>query len=192
MIVFGTFFAGYVFTTWLGIGQRLALLNLVRHESDVVERALRAGRYLLATLLTAMTLVILAGLVIALAVPAAAMTVALLNLDTRFIPQLLAGDLTVIGAGLVVLATRLSRFAYVIVERNVGVVESLSSSWKMTRSHVTTLMPGFGLWLLINLGGILACLVGCLITAPFASLMLAVTYLSLARMGEPDSTKTCA
>lgn len=51
------------------------------------------------------------------------------------------------------------------------------------RGRVGTLMLVYSMLLLINLGGLLTCLVGLLFTVPFTVLMVAVAYLSLT--GQP-------
>jgi hypothetical protein len=70
-----------------------------------------------------------------------------------------------------------------ILDQNAGVIDSLRDSWEATRGRVATLILVFMLSFALILGGLLACLVGFLVTGPFTSLMLAVAYLSLT--GQP-------
>jgi hypothetical protein len=179
LVAFVTFVLGYVFTTWLSITQRLALLGLVRRETFLFERCLRADRFLLTSLLAAMTLVILAGMIVGVAMLPVMILAGMFGLPTPLLAPVLVAVVVSAGGIAVALVVRLSQFLYLIVDRNVGVIDSLRCSWNLTRSRTTTLVLVFALWLLINLAGILACLVGWLVSAPFASLMLAVTYLSL-------------
>ena len=53
----------------------------------------------------------------------------------------------------------------------------------MTRGRVGTLFAVYSMVFLINLGGLLACFVGLLLTVPFTGLSLVVTYLSMT--GQP-------
>lgn len=179
-IAFGTFFAGYLFTTWLSIGQRLALLGLIRSESTFLAEATRAGRYLLTSLLAGLTLVgLMATAVLSLVLPVLIVGKGLALRTSLLVPPLALAVLAA-AAGSAALAIRLSQYPYLIIDRNVGVIESLLSSWRLTRSRGATLALVFALWLLINLAGVLCFLAGWLLTAPFASLMLAVAYESLA------------
>jgi hypothetical protein len=187
---FASFFIGYVFTTWLSITQRLALLGLVRNEPAIIKQVLRGGRYLLTSLLAALTLAVVVGLILALTCLPVMVVAGILGLRTPLVTSALVAAIVPAGAASTLLATRLSQFPYLIVDREVGVVDSLRSSWSLTRSRATTLLLVFALWLLINLGGVLAGLMGCLLTSPFASLMLAVTYLTLSGTGESPLTRS--
>jgi hypothetical protein len=183
LVQFTVFFVSYVFNVWLSIGQNLALLGLARRESSVYERVFRGGRYLLTTILAGILFVLVLGVIVLS--------------STIWIPLLggilgpgRAGVMLACALGIVLaivaslyLATRLSQFAYMILDHNAGVVDSLRFSWQATRRRVGTLILVFAMVPLINLGGLLACLVGILFTAPFTSMMLAVTYLSLT--GQP-------
>jgi hypothetical protein len=183
LVQFTVFFVGYVLNLWLSIGQNLALLGLARRESSVFERVFRGGRYLLTT--------ILAGILFVLALGVIVLT------NVIWIPTLggilgpgTAGAILVsaLGIGVAIVASlyvaaRFSQFAYMILDHNAGVVDSLRFSWQATRRRVGTLILVFAMVLLINLGGLLACFVGMLSTAPYTSLMLVVTYLSLT--GQP-------
>jgi hypothetical protein len=182
LVQFGQFF-GYVLNIWLSIGQSLALLGLARGELSVFDRIVQGGRYLLTT--------ILAGLLFL-----ATITLMVL-LCLMWIPILAAifggwhGPvlvLLVLGAAgafvtALILAARLSQFGYFILDMNAGVVQSIQASWEATRGRVMMLFMVYGSVCLINLGGLLACFVGLLFTAPFTGLFLAVAYLSLT--GQP-------
>jgi hypothetical protein len=74
-----------------------------------------------------------------------------------------------------------------IIDRNAGVIDSLGLSWEATRGGAGTLIVVYAFLVMICLLGLLACFVGLLFAAPFAYLMLAVTYLSLT--GQPIGRK---
>ena len=79
--------------------------------------------------------------------------------------------------------TRLSQFYYLLIDREVGIVESLKLSSQLMKGREVqflglTLMLG-----LVNIAGALAFLVGLLITVPLSLLCLAVYYLGIT--GQP-------
>jgi hypothetical protein len=183
IVQFSVFFAVYVFNVWLSIGQNLALLRLARHEAGPFEAVFRGGRFLLTTILAYVVFGLLLGLI------------ALLSLI--WVPILLAavghgGPLMIavfaVGSAtaLIMMAyvgARFSQFHFMILDQHAGVIDSLRDSWEATRGRVATLILVFMLSFALILGGLLACLVGFLVTGPFTSLMLAVAYLSLT--GQP-------
>jgi len=183
LVQFGLFFGGYLLNVWLSIGQSLALLGLARGELSIFDRIVQGGRYLLTTLLAG--LLFLATIIL---------TVLLCTIWVPILAAILGGWhgpalvlLVLAGAGssitALVLAARLSQFGYFILDTNAGVIQSLGASWEVTRGRVMTLFLVYGSVGLINLGGVLACFVGLLFTAPFTGLLLAVAYLSLT--GQP-------
>jgi hypothetical protein len=183
LLQFSVFFGVFVFNVWLNIGQNLALLRLVRHEPSPFESVFRGGRFLLTTILAWVVFALLLGLI------------AFLSLI--WVPILLAGAgqggpimilVFAVGIGtavivMVYVGSRFSQYQYMILDQNAGVLDSLRDSWEATRGRVATLLLVFMLWFSLILGGLVACLVGILFTGPFASLMLAVAYLSLT--GQP-------
>jgi hypothetical protein len=183
IVQFSVFFAVYVFNVWLSIGQNLALLRLARYEAGPFEAVFRGGRFLLTTILAGVVFALLLGLI------------ALLTLI--WVPILLAaagqaGPIMIlvfavgIATALIMMSyvgARFSQFHFMIFDQHAGVIDSLRLSWEATRGRVGTMILVFMLSFALILGGLLACLVGFLVTGPFTSLMLAVTYLSLT--GQP-------
>ena len=180
---FAIFFASYVFGTWLGLGQRLALLGLLRREPDALAWVVRGGRHVLTTLLAGTLLVLILGMIVLISMLLGAMAGGILGRVGPVRIQAYAAAMSLAFATTAYVAMRCSQFAYMIVDRNAGVLDSLTDSWQATRSRVVTLILVYILWLAINVGGLLAYGVGVFFTVPFTSLMLAVTYLSLT--GQP-------
>jgi uncharacterized membrane protein len=85
---------------------------------------------------------------------------------------------TVLSAALY-LGARLGMFIYLAVDRDSGPIEAVRGSWELTRGRAATIMSIFMIAGLINLAGMLACLVGFVLTIPFTVLVLTVTYLAL-------------
>ena len=186
LVQFSLFFAVYVFNVWLSIGQNLALLRLARHEAGPFDAIFRGGRFLLTTSWPGVVFALFCGLI------------ALLGLIWVPIlwPPWGGGPLHDPG-----LRRRnrdrhdrdgLCRCKVLPVplhdprpERGGDRFPRLS--WEATRGRVGTLILVFMLVFRIILGGLLACLVGILVTGPFTSLMLAVAYLSLTEPADrPD------
>jgi hypothetical protein len=160
---FGIFFASYVFGTWLALGQRLTLLGILRREPDALGRVVQGGRYLLNTLLAGFLIVLLLGMIASISMSFGVIFGALLG-PLRIPVFALAISLAFTSTSYV--AIRCSQFAYMIVDRSAGVIDSLSASWQATRFQVTTLMLVYVLWLAINVGGLLAYGVGVFFTVP--------------------------
>ena len=88
-------------------------------------------------------------------------------------------------AGAVVLIffqVRLFLFAPAIIfDRGLGAVEAVKANWELTRGHFWGLFGVSLLLGLINLGGVLACLVGLLFAIPFTALILTGGYVLISR-----------
>lgn len=105
---------------------------------------------------------------------------------------LVKGILTAILYGLIVfvglicliipgiwLAIRLQYCKYLVVDQNMGPIEALKGSWKMTKGNVWNLI-GFGVaLLLLNLLGLAALIVGIIVTAPISMIAVAYVYRKL-------------
>ena len=151
-------FAGQLFALWLNIGMALLLLKIGRGQEPSMGDLFRGGPYFL----TALVAGILVGLI-----------------D-------LVGFVLLIVPG-IIFALMFSQFLYLIVDRNVGIVESLELSMRITRGNKATL---FLLWILsagLIFAGMLMCCVGVIFTAPLVSLLWTVAYLAMT--GQPTADR---
>ncbi|MDO8583497.1 MAG: DUF975 family protein [bacterium] len=90
----------------------------------------------------------------------------------------IGGFLLFIIPGMIV-AIRYSLSGFVLVDKNTGPLQSLSTSWKITKGNFWKLCL-FGLTLIgINLLGLLALVVGLLVTMPLSMLAVAYAYRKL-------------
>jgi hypothetical protein len=89
-----------------------------------------------------------------------------------------AGTLLCIVPG-VILALGWYMFSYLIVDRRLGAIESLSTSWRVTKGHKVKLFVFMLLGMLVNLAGMLACGIGLLVTVPITLIALPYIYLKL-------------
>jgi uncharacterized membrane protein len=78
-----------------------------------------------------------------------------------------------------IFSLRLSQFLYLIIDRDVGALDSLHLSFQITRGHVGMLFVLTILAGLINFCGMMACGIGMLFTIPYILLLMAVAYLAL-------------
>jgi uncharacterized membrane protein len=79
-------------------------------------------------------------------------------------------------------------FFYFIVDKDMGVMESIHASGELTNGHKWSLL---GLWvvlILINMLGAILCLVGLLVTIPLT--LVATTYVYYALQGEAPAAET--
>ncbi len=87
----------------------------------------------------------------------------------------LPGLLLLIIPGIVIML-RLSYVVHAIVDRGLGVMDSVAYSWRLTRGNVWRLV-GFGcLAILLTLGGLLLCGVGLLLVIPWLTVTSAVIF----------------
>jgi hypothetical protein len=103
---------------------------------------------------------------------------------------LLAPGILVALAGILYVAVRMNFYAVpLIIDRNFGIMDALSGSWKLCRGHMAGLIGVSIILVLINFGGFLACLIGGLFTAPFTVLVHTVAYLLVAGTQPPVSSQ---
>jgi len=86
---------------------------------------------------------------------------------------------TLIGLVVVIVCqVRLFLFAPALIfDRNLGAMDAMKANWELTRGHFWGLFGVSLLLGLINLGGVLACLIGALFAVPYTMLILNAGYL---------------
>jgi hypothetical protein len=170
-----------VLQIWITAGQSLALLKVARGEdariTDLFHGGPYVGRMLLATLLFGLAVI---GLVLACIVPA----LLVLFLSGQGPGSAIAVVLLVIGlvVGIVLafmISVRFYQYAYLIIDREAGVISSLKMSYEITRGHTLELIGLTLIGGIISMSGVLACGVGLLFTIPLGALLFACTYVAL-------------
>ncbi|MFI5455154.1 MAG: hypothetical protein ACHRXM_06845 [Isosphaerales bacterium] len=169
-----------VVQVWLEIGLNRGLLKIARHEPVSFDVIFSGGKSLGATLL--------AGIVVSMIIAAPAfilgMGLVALFLSMQRMEPLIAGLLFVVGGGLgvvllVYLNARLMQFYYLVIDRNLGVLESIEWSWRLTKDRVSTIILVYLVQICVFMAGILACCVGLIFAWPLFDLIRVVTYLAL-------------
>ena len=150
-------FLGAAVSVWLGIGQAMFLLKIARGEEASFGTIFAGGPHFLAVLLAS----ILVGLIV------------------------LCGCLLLIVPG-IIFSLMFSQFYYLIVDRRMGVMESLETSKQIMVGNKMTL---FAIHLVAGLGGmvviLLTCCIGIFAVAPYLALMSVVIYLVVT--GQPTA-----
>lgn len=177
---FAAIFGSYVIQFWLSAGMSLALLRIVRRQQVSFQDVFTGGQYVLTTILAALLCGLICAGPILLAFVGGAAVILLMQNGISALPLLLM--IIIVTAFVTVafyLSARLMQFYFVIVDRNAGVIESLQTSWLLTKNRVSTLILVYLLQTTINLAGLLACCVGLVFALPLSNLLLAVTYQAL-------------
>ena|SRR3989338_406176 len=91
------------------------------------------------------------------------------------------GFILLVIPGIIVVLT-LYFACYLIVDRSLGPIEAMKESARITKGHRLDLLVLLVLTLLINILGIIALLVGILVTIPMTFLAIAHSYRTLERM----------
>jgi len=176
-----------VVEAWLGIGMNLGLLKIARREPVSFEVIFTGGRAVVSTILAAIVVGVLIG---------APLFILVLGLMALFVTGIQHMDswgalvLFVLGCGLgavffFYMIARLMQFYYLVIDRNLGVFESIQLSWHLTRGRAATIFLVYILQMCVGLAGLLACCVGVIFAAPLSSLMSVVTYLALSEPARP-------
>lgn len=101
-----------------------------------------------------------------------------------FVASILVGLITIVGIAAciipgIIAALGLSMTTPLVVDQKLGATEAISRSWAMMKGNLLSFLV-LGLVLgIINLGGMLACGVGLLVTAALSQLALALVYKDL-------------
>jgi uncharacterized membrane protein len=99
----------------------------------------------------------------------------------------------VVGAGLallivpgIILFLMFMFSTFIVIERGLGPIDAMSESRRLTRGHKWQLLGFVGLLFLINLLGLLALIVGILVSIPVSALAFVHAYRTLGGRVEPS------
>jgi uncharacterized membrane protein len=175
----------FLFVLWISLGLMIVMLDIARGREVSLGRIYGGGRFLLRTIIA----YVLFTAAIALLASAGAFLVAFMAglmmgaVQARLAVGVVVALVAVTAAAgylfVFIITLRLSQFLYVIIDRDVGAVDALRISFRITRGHVGMLLVLTMLAGLINFGGIMACGIGLLFTTPYIVLLTAVAYIAL-------------
>jgi len=179
-------FGIWVFSIWIGIGVTICFLNIARGREvnlgDLFRGAPYLPRVLCATIIFA--LICLSAAVFCIGLPVGAVVFAMQGAEFGMIlaAAVVAGVLGCIP--IVVISYMLMMFQYLIIDRNAGVVESLSVSKQITTGNKLTM---FLIFLVAGLAGCVVIVCTCILPGTFlvgAYMPLLMTVMYLAMTGQ--------
>jgi hypothetical protein len=171
-----------IFQQWITSGMILFLLRIARGQEASLGLIFAGGPYLLrligATILNGL---IIFGVMLIGVIPG----IIAMALSRQSPLGIIVFVVCLLGMAIVaiVISLRLSQYMYLIVDRDAGVVESLQTSYEITRGYVGTVFAVGFVAAAIGLAGLLGFGVGVLFTGPIGALMVIVLYLAL--VGNP-------
>ena len=183
----GVLFIIFAIQTWLGIGQTLFLLDLARNHTAHFNKLFAGGPYLvnviLAMLMIGFIFTVIGLLLIGIPVSLIALTIQ--NPENMIIATMVGGGIAI--SIFIILGLKFSQFQNLIIDRNLGPLESLKMSSQITDGNKLTIfligcllsVISFGaamLGLLVLCIGIIPAIIG---VTGFSGLVMVVTYLCM-------------
>jgi uncharacterized membrane protein len=179
MLGFGLFFLS------MTLGLLRVMLDIARGREVSTAGLFQGARLLLRTIvaivLFALAVILVAGAVAFLAAFMAGMMVGAVQdrLAVGVLVVLIGMTVAAAYIAVFVFTLRLSQFLYLIIDRDVGALDALQISFRITRGHVGMLSVLTILAGLINFCGMIPCGIGLLFTMPYILLLMTVAYLAL-------------
>ncbi len=166
---------GMLFEVWISIGQAMFFLKKARGQNAAIEDIFHGwpyfGKILLASILVGL---ISFGIIVVCMIPL--VLVGLLISREATIVLACVGAVVAIVVDVYVMLV-LSQFYYLILDRNVGVIDSLKMSKELTEGNKLTLLCISLLSALIMLAALIPCGLGLLVAVPYFTLMQPTIYL---------------
>lgn len=178
------FVVAFLFQTWINIGKALFFLKKARGQDASLDEVFKGspyfGKILLASLLIGS---IVLGIVLVFVLLPVLLGMAV-SKDAALVLGVVGGGVAIVASYFLMLI--ISQFYFLILDRDVGVIESLAMSKDLMEGNKLTL---FLIWLVAGLAGcaigILTCGLGFLAVVPFLELMTPVIYLTIT--GQPTA-----
>ncbi|MCC6127077.1 MAG: DUF975 family protein [Pirellulales bacterium] len=148
--------ASQLFSVWIGIGQARILLKIARGQQTSMGELFSGGPYFLGVLGAS----ILFGLMVCV------------------------GILLLIVPGIIV-ALMFSQFYYLIIDRNMGIMDSLNTAKELSNGNKMTLFMIQLVCMGITIVACIPCFLGLVVAIPYFALLYPVIYLSIT--GQPTA-----
>jgi len=144
------------FSLWIGIGQAVFFLKIARGQKPEMSEIFNGGALFIPVLLASLLFGLICGLgILALIVPG------------------------------IIFAMMFSQYYYLILDRNMGVIDSLTTSKTLMDGNKMTLFTIGLLSMLLSIAAAIPCGLGLLIAVPYFTLMSPVIYLTVT--GQPTA-----
>jgi hypothetical protein len=170
-----------VFQVWLSVGVSLFFLKRTRGQQAEIGEIFQGGPFFLRVFLAGLLLfLILAGIVIVCVAPLLLVGFAI-SQEAALILGIVGGAIGVVAAICVMLA--LSQYQLLIIDQDVGVLDSLKMSRNLMVGNKLTLFSIGLLCSLITLVAVIPCGLGLIVVIPFTAFLQPVVYLAIT--GQP-------
>ena len=180
--------AAFLFQTWIGIGQALFFLKKARGQDVAVGEIFAGGPYFLKILPALLLVALIVIGIVAVCVLPPMLVGMMISRDAMQI-LVLMGCVAAVAA-VVYVMLMLSQFYYLILDRNVDVIDSLKTSKELMEGNKLTLL-GIGLlFFVIMLVALIPFGLGLLVVVPYFMLMYPVIYLVIT--GQPTAAERLA
>ena len=177
----------WIFNTWLGIGVALVFLKIARGQEVNLGEIFAGGPYLLTVVVASVLFgLMLAGVVLVCLFLAGTLGAIVWFAQGQPVAMLAAavGGYLLALVPMIILLLMFCMFQYLIIDRNAGIIESLSLSRQITAGNKLTM---FGVLLVSGLlGGLLVlftCGLGFVLVGPYLTVLWVVMYLCMS--GQP-------
>ncbi|MBN1591282.1 MAG: hypothetical protein JW888_17350 [Pirellulales bacterium] len=169
--------AVWVFQLWIGIGQAIFFIKTARGQAaeftDVFTGAPYFLRVLGASILFGLGVVLILGVCIG----PCALLGGLAGDDEGAVMGLILGAV-IGGVAATVFSLTFGQYFYLIIDQNLGILDSLSTSSKVTSGNKLTMFAiGMVVGILGGLFVLCTCLIGILVVMPYVALLNVVMYL---------------
>ena len=181
-----------LFGWWLAIGMALFFLKTARGQNGELGDIFTGTPFFVKVVLAQLLLAgIVFGIVLVCVLPPVLVGLAVSQEATLILG--IAGGL-VAAVGMIYVSLVFSQFYYLILDRDVGVIEAFQTSKELMEGNKTTLLLLGLLSGLIMLVAILPCGLGLLVALPFFALMNPIIYLTITGqpMAEPLESQPTA
>jgi phage FluMu protein Com len=181
---FVVFVATQLFSMWLSLGLIIYFLKVARGRDASLGDVFTGGRYVLTTVCATILFYLIIFAVPAMCLAPTGIMYLLGGAEETVIVLFVVGIL-IAAVPAIVLLLMFSPYAFLIVDRNAGIIESLALSKEITTGNKLTMFVLGILAVLIVMAGMLVCCVGMLVSAAYIMVLWSVTYLAMS--GQPSA-----
>jgi hypothetical protein len=172
-----------IFNVWIGVGQAIFFLKTVRGQQAELSDLFTGWPYFVRVFFAGLLVgLIIFGIAVVCVLPLALIGAAISEEAAAALG--IAGGIIALPIAIYVLLG-LSQYYYLIIDRNLGITESLSTSRVLMDGNKVTLLVINLLCFLIAIVAILPCGLGLLVVGPYFALMYPMIYLIVT--GQPTA-----
>jgi hypothetical protein len=171
--------ASGVIQIWIGLGQIIFLLKLIRKGEGDYGSIFAGGPYLIRMILASLLMVALfATMFLVCAIPAVIAGFATKQPEIGFLVFVL-----VVFFPFIYVTLAISPCQYLVVDQGLGPLDALQASFAITKGNKLAIFAAGLVAGLFGLLGLFGCCIGIVFTAPFALVTITVMYLCMTGQG---------